>query len=269
MTALVKRFRVYGAIVAMAPKLYLAYSAWFWLELIVQIIALVIFVFFWRGVYASRELIGGLELGDTLNYILLAQVFAPIASNNLVFYFGELLSDGQMGIELLRPLDIQARFYVEDLAAVGISLVQKIPLAIFAWLVFDLQLPGDILTWIAFFLTLFLGHAIIFCFNYLFACLAFYTTEGWGLGMLQFSVATFFSGSLVPLEIMPVWLQKVTLSMPFAQALYVPVSLLSGITPLSEMPALWLNQVLWFIAMLVLSRMLFRIAVRQITVQGG
>jgi ABC-2 type transport system permease protein len=86
---------------------------------------------------------------------------------------------------------------------------------------------------------------------------------------LQFSVATFFSGALVPLEIMPVWLQKITLSMPFAQALYVPVSLLSGITPLSAMPQLWLTQALWLLGLLLGSRLIFRVAVRKITVQGG
>lgn len=269
MTAVVRRLRVYTALAAIAPKLYLAYSAWFWLELIVQIIALVIFVFFWRSVYASQTILGGLELRDTLNYILLAQVFAPVASNNLVFYFGELLHDGQMGIELLRPMDIQARFYVEDVTFMVISLIQKIPLAIFAWLVFDLALPADALTWAAFAFTLFLGHAIIFCFNYLIASLAFYTTEAWGLGMMQFSIATFFSGSLVPLEIMPGWLQTLTLSMPFAQALYVPVSLLSGITPLTEMPRLWLIQSIWLVGLFLASRFIFRIAVRKLTVQGG
>lgn len=264
-----RRLRVYTALAAIAPKLYLAYSAWFWLELIVQIIALIIFVFFWRGVYATQTVVGGLELQQTLNYILLAQVFAPIASNNLVFYFGELLHGGQMGIELLRPMDTQARFYVEDLTFLVISLIQKIPMAIFAWLVFELQLPTDLRVWGSFFLTLFLGHAIIFCFNYLFACLAFYTTEAWGLGMLQYSVATFFSGALVPLDIMPVWLQKITLSMPFAQALYVPVSLLSGITPLRDMPMLWFNQLIWLLLLLFASRAVFSVAVRKITVQGG
>jgi ABC-2 type transport system permease protein len=82
-------------------------------------------------------------------------------------------------------------------------------------------------------------------------------------------VAAFFSGALVPLALMPGWLQAAAQAMPFAQALYVPVSLLSGITPVSQAPALWLVQLGWLAALLPLSRLVFNVAVRQVTVQGG
>jgi ABC-2 type transport system permease protein len=89
------------------------------------------------------------------------------------------------------------------------------------------------------------------------------------LAVLRFGVATFFSGSLVPLAMMPGWLQNLTLALPFAQALYVPVSLLSGITPLSQLPRIWLVQIVYLLVLAFLSRLVFRVAVRKVTVQGG
>jgi ABC-2 type transport system permease protein len=68
---------------------------------------------------------------------------------------------------------------------------------------------------------------------------------------------------------MPDWLRGLCQSLPFVQALYVPVSLLSGITPLSEAPRLWLIQLAWLAGLLIASRLVFRIAVRKVTVQGG
>jgi ABC-2 type transport system permease protein len=180
-----------------------------------------------------------------------------------------MLVEGDFVMEMLRPLDLQSRFYVEGLGFLLVQLVQKLPLALFAWLVFGLQLPRDPRIWIAFLISLLLGHAVIFLFNWIFACLAFYTTEAWGLGMVQQSVTTFFSGALIPLAIMPDWLQSITLSLPFAQALYVPVSLLSGITPVGEATRLWLIQIAWLLGLLLTSRLIFRVAVRKITVQGG
>jgi ABC-2 type transport system permease protein len=79
----------------------------------------------------------------------------------------------------------------------------------------------------------------------------------------------FLSGALVPLVMMPLWLRSIVLSIPFAQALAVPIGLLTGITPLSESPRVWFVQILWIIGMWVLSSLFFRIAVRKITVQGG
>jgi ABC-2 type transport system permease protein len=264
-----RALRGYTAIVAMAPKLYLAYRAWAWMEFIVQVIALTVFVFFWRGIYAGRASIGGLSLDQTINYILLAQVMAPVVQENLVFLFGGLLREGALAIEMLRPLDLQARFLAENLAWLLMSLVMKVPLALIAWMAFDLRLPSDARVWIAFLVTLLLGYLAVFCFDWIFACLAFYTTETWGLGIVRQSIGVFFSGALIPLALMPDWLRSICYGLPFVQALYVPVSLLSGITPLPEVPALWLTQFTWIAGLLVASRAVFNVAVRKVTVQGG
>jgi ABC-2 type transport system permease protein len=263
------RLRAYSAIFGMAPRLFVAYRAWFWMALFVQILALAIFVYFWRAVYGDRESLGGLTRQQTLNYIMLAQVVLPLVTSQMVFHFGERLVDGQFAMELLRPLDLQARYYTEALGLVLVNLLHRVPLLLFAWLVFDLRLPADPLTWGAFLVTLLLGHAVLFCFEWLFSCLAFYTTESWGLAVVQNSVAAFFSGALIPLTLMPAWLERLTLSLPFAQALWVPVSILSGITPLAEVPRLWLIQLLWLIGMLLASRLVFRVSVRKVTVLGG
>ncbi len=265
-----RQVSVYGAMAAMMPKLFLAYRAWVWMQLIVQIIALFIFVSFWRAVYAGQSTLGGLALNQTLSYIILAQIFLPtVHSPGIIFYFGSLMREGQMGIELLRPLDFQLAAYVRNVAEVLLSLAMQLPLALVAWLMFRFELPTDPWVWLAFLLTLGLGNALLFCFEWIIGCVSFYSTETWGLGVLRFGVATFFSGSLVPLAMMPDWLQKVTVALPFAQALYVPVSLLGGIAPLSDVPRIVAVQLSYLLGLALLSRVVFRVAVRKVTVQGG
>lgn len=264
-----RRFRVYSALAELAPKLYTAYRAWFWMELFVQVLALVIFVYFWRAVYGAEATLGGLSLPQTLSYIMLAQMVLPVVQSTLAFRFGQMLVHGEMVMELLRPVDLQLRFYVEGLAFVLIKLATKIPLLVFAWWVFDLELTADPRIWAAFLITLLLGHAVVFLFDWSFASLAFYTTESWGLSMVQQSIATFFSGALIPLALMPSWLERLTLALPFAQGLWVPVSLLSGIASIRELPFLCAVQIAWILGLLLLSRLSFGMAVRKITVQGG
>jgi ABC-2 type transport system permease protein len=269
-TTLRRRVSVYGALAAMVPKQFLAYRVWVWMHFFVQTIALIIFVSFWRAVYAEGDTLGGLALRQTLNYIILAQIFLPaVSAQGTIFYFGYLLRQGQMGIELLRPLDFQLATYVHTLAEVGVALITQLPLALVAWLLFRFQLPADPRIWLAFLVTLLLGNALLFCFEWMLGCVSFYSTETWGLSVLRFGVATFFSGSLVPLAMMPGWLQNLTVALPFAQALYVPVSLLGGITPLSDAPRIWLVQLVYLLILAFLSRLVFRVAVRKITIQGG
>lgn len=261
--------RVSAAISAIVPKQFLAYSIWVWTELFVQIMSLVIFYYFWRAVYAGRPEIGGLTFVQTLNYILLAQILMPVVVSRLILNFGSLVHDGLISIELLRPIDFQWRFYIEELTGLGINLVLKLPLLLIAWFFLGLRVSPDPQVWLAFLLTLILGQAIIFFFDWIFACLAFYTTETWGLSIVREGVALFFSGALVPLALMPAWLRNIASGLPFAQALSVPVSLLSGITPITKIAGMLLVQVVWLVGLGVLSRWVFNLAVRKVTVQGG
>lgn len=270
--AFVRQSRIYLALAAMQPKYFLAYSVWVWMDFIVNVIAIFILVAFWTAIYASKSggEIGGLVLQQTLTYIILARIFAGAASDtNNLWLFGNLMREGQVGIELLRPVDLQLSIYVQTLTRIVIGVVMNIPVALIAWLLFRFQLPSNPLIWLSFLVSLFLGVSVLFFFDWIIGCAAFYSTETWGLSVLRFGFSTFFSGQLIPLEIMPDWLRQITAILPFSHALYTPVSILSGITPVAEAPRIWLGELVYLLVFVLLSRIVFRIAVRKVTVQGG
>ena len=260
---------IYSAIASTAAKARLAYNMWVWADFFATIISMFIFVYFWRAVYAGETTLSGLTLEQTINYILLARLLAPLVETRTIYFFGDMIRRGQIAVELTRPLDMQLRNVVETFAELATFLVQRLPLFLLAWLIFGLQLQTNPAIWIAFFISLILGQAMLFLFDWMFACLAFYVTETWGLSVVRIGVGSFFSGALVPLVMMPGWLQNIAAAMPFAQAMSVPVSFLSGITSLADAPRLWLIQIIWLVALLILSRVVFSIAVRKVTVQGG
>jgi ABC-2 type transport system permease protein len=260
---------IYGAIAATGAKASLAYNWWVWANIVVTIFSMVIFVYFWQAVYANTATLGGLTLDQTINYILIARILAPLLETRLIFYFGSMLRQGQIGVELTRPLDLQGRVAMEAYSQLGMLMLQHLPLFLVAGLFLGLDLPRDPAQWVAFLISVVLGQAVLFMFDWMFGCLAFYVTETWGLSVVRIGLGAFFGGALIPLVMMPVWLQRLAASMPFAQALSVPVSFLSGITPASEAPRLWLIQIVWLIALTILSRRFFRVAIRKVTVQGG
>jgi ABC-2 type transport system permease protein len=269
MLALRRRLTVYGAIAGTVPKQFLAYSLWFWVGLLLNLISMTVFVFFWRGVYANTPAINGLTLQTTLNYILLAQVFVVLTDTIMMWEFGVNLREGGIAHMLLRPLDIQASYYVISWANLITQLVWQLPMAAVATLLFGLRWPTDPQVWGAFLVSVVLGRTVLYFFDYCLACITFYTTEVWGLSVLIFGMGLFFSGGLVPLAMMPDWLRTAVLALPFAQTLAVPLALLSGITPVSEAPRLWLIQLAWAGGLLVASRLFFQVAIRKVTVQGG
>ena len=260
---------IYASILGMVPKMFMAYQLWFWIGLVLNTMAMAILYFFWRAVYGDTQSIAALTLNQTLTYILLAQIFRPLTDIDLIWEFGSGLREGQITHYLLRPINFQGMYYAQSLGVLISQLVLQIPIALAATLLFGLQWPTSLAAWGAFIVSAFLGFTILFFFHWFLACLTFYTTEVWGLGMLIYGMTMFLSGALVPLAMMPGWLQKVLLAIPFAQAIAVPINLLTGITPISETPRVWLIQLVWILGMWFFSSAFFRVAVRKITVQGG
>lgn len=264
-----RRASVYGALFSMIPKMFMAYQLWFWAGLVMNIISITILYFFWDAIYANSTSISGLSREQTINYVLLAFFFMPLVGNDLIWEFGSNLREGLMIHHLLRPVNFQGMNYAQQLGGLVTRMAFQLPIMLLAVFLFDLKFPSDFYTWAAFLISALLGFTVMFFFSWVLACMAFYTTEIWGLGVLIEGITIFFSGSLVPLAMMPEWLRGLVLSVPFAQALAVPVGLLAGITPASEAPHIWLIQLAWIVGLWILSNLIFRVAVRKITVQGG
>jgi ABC-2 type transport system permease protein len=267
--SLAQRVAPYGALANMWAKTLLVYSWSAVIDIIKSLLGTVVFVYFWRALYANTAVIGGLALEATLSYILLARIFQPIGGLYVTGAFDYLLREGNIAHLLLRPLDVQLAYYVQGLADLGVALARQVPVVAVALLFFGLHWPTDPVVWGVFIVSALLGRSVLFCFDYMLACSAFYTTSAWGLGFAISGLILFTGGGLLPLVMMPDGLRQIAQNTPFAQAIFVPISLLSGLTPLSEAPRLLVIQLLWLVGLAPLSRFMYAVAIRRITVQGG
>jgi ABC-2 type transport system permease protein len=259
----------HAALAGMVTKTFFIYHWSAIIAVLQSLIGMVVFVYFWRALYATTATIAGLTLDVTLGYILLARIFQPLGSLDMAGEFAHQQREGGIALLLLRPLDIQLAYYAERLATLAVALGRQLPVALVALLFFHLRWPASPLVWAVFIVSALLGRSVLFCLDWMMGCLAFYTTSAWGLDFAISGLVLFFGGLLVPLAMLPAWIRLIVQSTPFAQAIYVPISLLSGLTPLSEAPRLLLIQLLWLAGMLPLSRLVFAAAIRRITVQGG
>lgn len=254
---------------ALQPKFFLAYPNWVISSYITRFIGLAVSTFFWGGIYANTTEVNGISYQQMINYIILASLFGSAALEGVAFDVGWMIKRGEIATEFTRPVDLQYRFLVGQLSSLVVGLVISAPLAVAAVVLFQVQMPSDPLVWLCFAVSMVLGTSVMFCFDWILMALVFYTMEPWGIGVLREGVAAFFSGLLIPLTVMPDWLRGIASALPFAQAIFVPVSILSGQVPVSDAPRLWLTQLVWLAVLLVLSRWLFNIAARKVTIQGG
>jgi ABC-2 type transport system permease protein len=116
--ALRRKTSIYAAIATMVPKLFLAYSLWVWMEFFVQILAMTIFVYFWRAVYSGTSQIGGLGnflVGAALVAKASISLHIPWTALNLIYLVLMVLSGGVIFIALNLITATSAFWVVESI----------------------------------------------------------------------------------------------------------------------------------------------------------
>ncbi len=264
------RLRQFGALCGAIFKQRLAYTPWFWSDVLGQLVLMVIYTYFWRGVFAGQGTVGGMTEAQTIAYVLIANATGMVLRWSLIGEIGQMLRDGSIATELLRPMDFQVRMFAWTLTTVGGTMAQHmLLLGGFAYLFMDLRLPSDPFVWFWWVLSMLLAGGVLFFFDWAVSMISFYSTEMRGLLILRDGIISFFSGYVIPLAMFPDWLKRVAAFLPFGQMLDTPVMIVTGGLPISAVPKALLTQVLWLIGLALISRPAFQWAVRKVTVQGG
>jgi ABC-2 type transport system permease protein len=269
MRRVVNFWGVYSAFGVIELKNVLQYNAWFWVEMLRNIIAMLIMTAFWQAIYAGKTDLGGLALTTTLNYVILARALGTANSASVYWWMAEGIGKGELELQLLRPVDFQLMHLFRDATGWVINLLRALPGLLIALLAFGARLPTEPLVYLAFMATFILGGVVMYFFEFILGCLGFYTTEMWGLAVLRNGIALFFSGALIPLDLLPTTVQAIAGATPFAQALYLPIAFLSGVRPVGELGNAILLQATSIVVLFLLSRWIFARAQRVLTVQGG
>jgi ABC-2 type transport system permease protein len=262
-------WKVYSSFAILEWVWVFQYNAWFWVSMLRGVIAMIIMTAFWKAVYAETPTLEGLALTTTLNYVILARALGNANVSSVYWLIAEGISRGELELQLLRPLDFQFMHLAREFAAWGLNLLRSMPALVIGIVFFAARLPGDPSAYLAFFVTFVLGGIVLYFLEFMLGCLGFYTTELWGLSVLRDGIALFFSGALIPLTLLPDAIRDIASLTPFAQALFVPISFLSGVRDPSSLGSAVLTQLLSIFVLGAISRFVFSRAVRSLTVQGG
>src|SRR5687768_14958078 len=100
--------RKYLSLARMTMQQSLAYRGMFLVNMCASIFFIVAMFYLWRAIYAGRQEIAGFTWDEMKAYLLIAFI-----SNTLLSWYSEtrisgLILDGQVAMDLLKPLDFQA-----------------------------------------------------------------------------------------------------------------------------------------------------------------
>ena len=225
-----QRLRKYSAILVISIKDAINFRAELLLWTVIDAMPLVAILALWLRAFESAPDIGGFTRATIVSYYLVGYIFQDMTGAHFEETSIREIRDGSIAKYLLKPFSLQIGLVVRELGwRLMTFLVTGIPfmllLVVFAPNVLKLPTPGQLLILL-----------YILVFAYLLDCLyslfivamGFVIEEAESLSHLKWMLGWLFSGSMLPFEMMPGWLAKLSSVLPFQFRYYIPVEIYLG-----------------------------------------
>lgn len=268
------RFYAYFALCRQQLLSKLAYRAGLWSKLSTNIfwayVRCAILIAFYR--YGTGE--AGLSLSQAVSMVWLQQIALNLLPGfGMDFTVWNKITTGDVGYDLLRPLDIYGHWYANavaiKLAPFALALVPVTLAALLTPGAWGLRLSVSPLSFLAGLLTLSTGLLVscaVICLSYA-ACMD--TRVGPVGANIIMTVSQILAGSLLPLQLWPDFLQPFLALQPFSAMMDLPLRFFVGSASLAELPRVLLLQLVWGALIVLVGRCWIGRNLRKLVLQGG
>jgi ABC-2 type transport system permease protein len=265
--------RLYAVVAASGFRRYATYRVATLAGVFTNTVFGFIMAYTYTALWDERPHLGGYTLSQAVTYVWLGQALLMTCSLMGGGFEEELIErirTGDIAVDLYRPADLQSWWLAGDLGRAAFHLVGRgvVPMVLGA-LAFDLALPVNPLTWLAFLFSVVLAVVVSFAIRFLVALSAFWLMDGAGTAQMAGLAGMFFSGMLLPLTLFPGLLGEVARALPWSSVLQVPSDVFLGKHTGWGLAGAFAFQGGWALALLSAGRVLQAVATRRVVVQGG
>jgi len=213
--------------------------------------------------------VNGLSAGYFAAYFI---VWTLVRNMNIVFgapYWEQRIREGDLNRDLLRPV-LPLHYDIAYFAGWKVVvIVLWIPLAFALSILFDPTLSPNAAQIATFAVAIWGAYLIRTMFQESLGMLCFWTTRGAAVFDLWMAAELLLSGRLVPMPLMPDWVQEISRFLPFQWAFYFPIESLVGNMSNTELVRGLAVQLLWILVGLAIFKVAWRYAIRRYSSVGG
>jgi ABC-2 type transport system permease protein len=214
----------------------------------------------WNHLIGDGE-IGGFDWDSMKAYLIIGFLTSTLAWAGSDWEMANRILDGLVSIDLTKPVDFQRARAASVPAAILGTLI--------AVLVFRPAGPASPLAAALTAFSLLFIFPLAFGISYLATLCCFVTQRFLGIQWAKDSMVAFFSGMMVPLALMPVWLQGIAWAMPFVHFTTTPASIYLGRVNTADALGLIAAEAAWAAGLWIIGRLIWRQLVKKVTIHGG
>lgn len=237
-----------------------------------NLLYLIVIYFLWKAIYDSSgtDIVNGMTFPDTLIYLVLATALFNFMEMYAVWEIGRSIQSGKIVLDLLKPMEYRKLlFWSYSGSFVTQFFFTFLPTFIVVTIVTHGAIPFG---WnlLFFVLSVVMAVSINYSIDFIVGTICLYTESIWGINMMKQVIVLLLSGATIPIAFFPEPLKTIVNFLPFQSIYNAPLSLLLGkVTEPRELLLTLGTQLLWCVVMMVISKVFWKLSLRQITVNGG
>jgi ABC-2 type transport system permease protein len=223
----------------------------------------------WTSVAAEAPF-RGFESKDFVAYYLAALIVRNVTGNWAAWQINEEIRSGTLSMRLLRPIHPFAGYAATHLSAVPLRALIALPITVILLLSSARDVLADTPAELALFAVSLAGAWLLtLAIMVTIGALAFWIERSMGIFDVYMGVFAVLSGYLVPLALMPGWIQTVAEHAPFRYMLSAPVEILIGQAEGEAALRLVATQLGWAAGMVVVALATWRAGIRRFEAYGA
>lgn len=259
----------YAVVFAKSLKSEAAYRSAMLAGMVSALLGFVIQLFLWKALLGAG-IKQGTSFSDMILFVVINSFLLELTRANVASVIEDAMVDGVIAMELLRPISYKYYLLASTLGKnLYGALTRTLPIVLVSiFFVSPTSLPGPAHAGL-FLVSTALGVLLMFELTYLVGLLVFWIQRGWFLSFYLRGFQVFFGGTAVPLWFYPDALKAVSYFLPFRYMTFEPVNFFLGKTPVESAWIPLLAAALWLVGLSALDSLMWRAAVKRLSVNGG
>jgi len=223
-------FRNDWAVAKMGIKVWSAYRFESIVMLLTVPITLIMYFFLWKSIYSytGSDVIRGFTFQQMISYYVLSMIVGFFTWSEVDRWIEQDLIHGHMIGAMLKPISFVSFYRSFEIGVNLMNIIwQMIPVFVLGFLFFGLSI-ASLFNFSAFILSIVFAFFIYFGLTFLLGLSAFWLKRITGLRRVRRVAFGFLGGSLIPLNLFPVWAQSILHYLPFEHTRFVPITIYLG-----------------------------------------
>ena len=266
---LINKAAYYFLVLKKAFRAQAVYRSQVFSKILYSILLYLIQIHIWKSINASNDVeVTNIEYMS--GYVLISSLIAVFIAfdMNYIPIIEAKVKNGNVSEDLTKPVGFLMFHFFEYLGRCLFKLIFNVVPLIVIFIISSDSTKIDLSYLMYYFLSIIGAMVMFFMINAICGILSFWFVTVGNLHIIIDSSITLFSGSIIPLWMVPDKLKFLFDILPFKYLFYYPISILLGLLNVSEIIKVYLYQFSWCVVLILIASIIYKLGIKRLQVFG-